>query len=167
MDQPKVVNLPLLGGCFCGAVRYSLSGAPVLVYVCHCHNCQQTSGSACTLNILVPAAALTFTGPVEIFTRTSKRGRETQHKACARCRTGFTGHDVARPDFAVLRAGTLDDASWAIPIAQTFVMSAIPWAVIPGVEQVDPNDFSYVNLSVAWRATAPVFQKQTVASSRI
>ena len=165
MDERKVVNLPLAGGCFCGAVRYSLSGAPVLVYVCHCHDCQPTSGSAYTLNIIVPAAALTFTGPVETFTRTSKRGRETQHMACARCRVGFTGCDITRPDFMVLRAGTLDDASWAIPIAQTFVKSANPWAVIPGVEQVDPKDFNYVNLSVAWRATAPVFQKQTVALS--
>jgi hypothetical protein len=156
MDKTKV-NLPLLGGCLCGAVRYSLSGAPVLVHVCHCHDCQSISGSAYSLTVLVPAAALAFTGPVETFTRTTARGREVRHTACAHCRAGLTSNDVARPDFTGLRAGTLDDAGWAVPIAQTFVSSAIPWAVIPGVEQVDPKDFSYVNLIAAWRATAPVF----------
>ena len=107
--------------------------------------------------MLVPAAALTLTGPLETFTRTTARGREVRNTACAHCRAGLTSNDVARPDFTGLRAGTLDDASWAVPIAQTFVRSAIPWAVIPGLEQVDPKDFNYVNLSAAWRATAPVF----------
>jgi hypothetical protein len=69
----------------------------------------------------------------------------------------LTSGDVARPNFKGLRAGTLDDASWAIPIAQTFVRSAIPWTVIPGIKQVDPREFSYVDLSAEWRATAPVF----------
>ncbi|MBR0851220.1 GFA family protein [Bradyrhizobium diazoefficiens] len=156
MDKTQV-KLPLLGGCFCAAVRYSLSGAPVLVYVCHCHNCQSRSGSAYSLTVLVPAAALALTGPVETFTRITPNGREVRHTSCAHCRAGLTSTDVARPDYMGLRAGTLDDASWAVPIAQTFVSSAIPWAVIPGVQQVDPKDFSYVNMSAAWRATAPVF----------
>jgi hypothetical protein len=156
MDKPKV-NLPMPGGCLCGTVRYSLNGSPVLVHVCHCHDCQKASGSACSLTVLVPTAALTLTGPVETFVRTTGRGRDVRHNVCARSRAGLASNDVARPDYTSLRAGTLDDASWAVPIAHTFVRSAIPWAVIPGVEKVDPKEFSYVNLSAAWRATAPVF----------
>jgi hypothetical protein len=158
MDKTRV-TLPLLGGCVCGAVRYGLNAAPVLVHVCHCHDCQSISGSAYSLTVMVPASALTFTGPVETFTRTTARGREVRHTACAHCRAGLTSNDVARPDFTGLRAGTLDDAGWAVPIAQTFVRSAIPWAVIPGVEQIDPKDFSYVTMSAAWRAMAPVFSQ--------
>ncbi|WP_354035674.1 GFA family protein [Bradyrhizobium sp. S3.2.6] len=156
MEKAKV-KLPLFGGCLCGEVRYSLSGAPLLVHVCHCHDCQSISGSAYSLTVLVPAAALTLTGPLETFTRTTARGREVRNAACAHCRAGLTSNDVARPDFTALRAGTLDDASWAVPIVQTFVRSAIPWAVIPSIEQVEPKEFNYVNLSAAWRATAPVF----------
>ena len=76
---------------------------------------------------------------------------------CAECRGGLTASDAAFPDFTGLRAGSLDDASWAVPIAQTSVASAVPWAVIPGVEQVDPKAFDYGKLSAAWVATAPVF----------
>jgi hypothetical protein len=156
MENSKV-DLPLLGGCLCGAVRYSLNGAPLLVHVCHCHDCQSVSGSAYSLTVLVTTAALALTGPLETFTRTTASGREVRNTACSKCRAGLTSNDVARPNYTGLRAGTLDDANWAVPIAQTFVRSAIPWAVIPGVEQVDPKDFSYVNMSAAWRATAPVF----------
>jgi hypothetical protein len=48
MEESKV-NLPLLGGCLCGAVRYSLNAAPLLVHACHCHDCQSVSGSAYSL----------------------------------------------------------------------------------------------------------------------
>lgn len=156
MEKPEV-NLPLLGGCLCGAVRYSLNGAPILVHVCHCHDCQSASGSAYSLTVIVPTAALALTGPLESISRTTARGREVRYAACSKCRAGLTSNDAARLDFTGLRAGTLDDASWAVPIAQTFVQSAIPWAIIPGVEQVDPKDFSYVSMSAAWRATAPIF----------
>jgi hypothetical protein len=128
-----------------------------MVHVCHCHDCQSVSGSAYCLTVLVPTAALALTGALETFTRTTPHGREVKNTSCIKCHAGLTSYDVARPDFLGLRAGSLDDASWAIPIAQTFVRSAIPSAIIPGVEQVDPKDFSYVNLSAAWRATAPIF----------
>jgi hypothetical protein len=140
-------------------VRYTLNGSPLLVHVCHCHDCQKASGAAYSLSVLIPTAALTLTGPVESFVRETGRGREVRHNLCARCRVGVASNDVARPDYTSLRAGTLDDASWAVPIAQTFVRSAIPWAVRPGIEKVDPNEFSYLNLSVAWRATAPMFSQ--------
>ena len=153
MEKSKV-SLPLLGGCLCGAVRYSLNGAPLMVHVCHCHDCQSVSGSAYTLTALVATAALALTGPLETVARVTTRGRQVRNTVCEKCRAGLTSSDAARPDFTGLRAGTLDDASWAVPIAQTFVRSAIPWAIIPGVEQVDPKDFNYAKLSAAWRATA-------------
>ena len=157
MDQARVA-LPLVGGCLCGAVRYSLSAAPVLVHVCHCHDCQKTSGAAFTLTALVISSALTMTGPVETKVRTTARGREVHNSSCSVCGAGLTSSDVARATFTGLRVGTFDDSSWAVPIAQTYVASALPWAIIPGVEQVEPEQFNYGTLSAAWRKTAPAFE---------
>lgn len=161
MDRSKV-DLPLLGGCVCRAVRYSLNGAPLLVYVCHCHDCQSVSGSAYILSVVVRGSDLAITGPVETFIRRTRRARDVQYRVCAECRCGLTANYAVATDFTSLRAGSLDDASWAVPIAQTSVASAIPWAVIPGVEQVDPKVFDYGKLSAAWVATAPVFAHRSL-----
>jgi hypothetical protein len=58
-----------------------------------------------------------------------------------------------------LRAGTLDDAGWVVPISQSFIESAIAWAVIPGVRVVPWDQFDYLALGAEWRATAPEFRR--------
>lgn len=34
------------GGCACGAVRYRLTGEPLVVGLCHCTDCRRETGSA-------------------------------------------------------------------------------------------------------------------------
>ena len=36
-------SLPQVGGCMCGALRYEVNAAPVMIYNCHCTNCQKIS----------------------------------------------------------------------------------------------------------------------------
>lgn len=156
MDRPSV-RLPLHGGCLCGAIRYRLNAAPLLVYICHCHDCQIRSGSAFSLNILALTADLTVSGSVNAVRRMTPKGREVEDNACVACGTFMLAHAVTTPDYTALRAGTLDDASWAVPIAQTWVTSALPWAVIPGVPQFEPRGFDFAAMIEAWRATAPTF----------
>lgn len=33
------------GGCLCGAVRYSIAGAPLVQLYCYCTDCRQVSGT--------------------------------------------------------------------------------------------------------------------------
>jgi hypothetical protein len=131
----------------------------LLVHVCHCHDCQTRSGSVFSLTVLVRTADLSVSGAMSARRRTTARGREVEDRACSTCSVPVLASAVAAPDYTSLRVGTLDDASWAVPIAQTWVGSAIPWAVIPGVRQVDPEDVDYYVLGEAWRATAPTFRE--------
>lgn len=156
MDRPTV-RLPLHGGCLCGAIRYRLDAAPLLVYICHCHDCQVRSGSAFSLSILVRTSDLSVSGSVNALRRTSPKGREIEDNACPGCGTFISGHARASPDYTSLRAGTLDDASWATPVAQTWVSSALPWAVIPGIPQFDRGSFNFATMIEVWRSTAPPF----------
>jgi hypothetical protein len=45
--------MDLEGGCACGAVRYRLTAAPLIVHACHCRDCQKTTGSAFVLNMWI------------------------------------------------------------------------------------------------------------------
>ena len=154
----REIALPLQGGCLCGAVRYRIEGAPLLAYVCHCHNCQTRSGAAFSLSILVRSADLAIDGPMHRHRRTSARGAEIDYGFCGTCGVLLNGCAVATSDFTSLFAGTLDDAGWVEPIAQTWVDSALPWAIIPGVRQVAPKALDYAALSAEWRASAPRFR---------
>jgi hypothetical protein len=152
-----VVPLPQPGGCLCGAVRYRLNAAPLLAYACHCHDCQTRSGAAFTLTLVIRTADLTVSGAVEAIRRRARSGREVEHSACPACRVALFSRALAAPDYTSLRAGALDDAGWVEPIAQSFVESAIPWAVIPGVRIVPWAAFDFVALGRDWAAGAPRF----------
>jgi hypothetical protein len=154
----STVILPQPGGCVCGQTRYALNGAPLLAYVCHCHDCQKRSGSAFALSLLVRSADVAVAGATEVIPMTSPSGRQVDHHVCPRCRLRLFGRGPASPDFTTLRAGTLDDTSWIVPIAQIWAESALPWALIPGVRIVSPEAFDFFALGRDWAATAPRFE---------
>ncbi|MFC3070685.1 GFA family protein [Phenylobacterium soli] len=153
-----VVSLPQTGGCYCGAIRYSLNAAPLLAYACHCHDCQTRSGSAFGLTVVVRSADVTVSGEPEVVRLANPSGLAIDHNMCPHCRLRVFAVNPKTADYMSLRAGTLDDASWVRPVAQTWVESAIPWAVIPGVRAVAPEDFDFVRLGREWAATAPRFE---------
>jgi len=152
-----MVALPQQGGCPCGAVRLTLAAAPLLAYVCHCHDCQKRSGSAFTLTLVAGAADVLRSGPTRVKRHAMRSGRQIDQSSCATCGHRVLAPPPVAPDFVSFPAGVLDDASWMRPIAQTWVESAIPWAVIPGVRSVAWEDFDFASLGREWRATAPRF----------
>jgi len=54
-------NLPIAGGCLCGALRYEASEFPSHVGLCHCRVCQRTSGNAFEALAKFPRTAFRFT----------------------------------------------------------------------------------------------------------
>ena len=56
------MKLPQTGGCQCGAIRYEISGAPQLVYTCHCRDCQRLTSSAFSMGLVVAENAFSMTG---------------------------------------------------------------------------------------------------------
>jgi hypothetical protein len=153
----ETVALPQAGGCLCGALRYRLTAAPLLAYACHCHDCQSRSGAAFSLTLVVRTADVSLDGTAETVRRTNRSGREVEDSVCPACRTPTLSRAPVAPDYMSVRAGTLDDATWVVPVAQTWVESAIPWAVIPGVRQVAWPQFDFVELGRRWAASAPRF----------
>ena len=100
--------MKLEGECYCGAVRYSAEGEPMMKAQCHCRECQYITGGAPNMFMLMPVGGFSYTkGTPKEFTR-SDLERPVTREFCAECGTHLT---TRRPGLAavILKVGTLDD----------------------------------------------------------
>lgn len=133
----------LEGGCYCGGLRYSAAGEPLLRAQCYCRACQHVSGGGPNLFILVPDAGFRWTrGRPQRFTRTDLDAAVSR-EFCAICGTHIVNR---RPglDPVILKIGTLDDpghfggAQMAIFTAQKQTFHCIPHE-LPAYEGLPPG----------------------------
>jgi hypothetical protein len=113
-------------------VRFVVEAMPLLVYACHCRECQRWSGSAFGMSMPVKTEAFAITrGRPKHWRRTGASGIESAYWFCGRCGGQVFGQRRVRPEIASVRAGTLDDTSWVRPIAHVCMSSAQPWEPMP------------------------------------
>jgi hypothetical protein len=138
----------LEGGCRCGAVRYRVTVEKLPnVYACHCRDCQTWSGSAFSLQAILPENALEETGEPAIFELTSPTsGRTSRQRGCPVCFTRVFNTNSSRPGSVTLRAGSLDRSDELKVVAHIWTGRKMAGIVIPeGVpswpETPPPADF--------------------------
>ncbi|HEY8596455.1 MAG TPA: GFA family protein [Devosiaceae bacterium] len=129
-------HFPVEGGCICGSVRYRLKAMPLTVYRCHCKDCQRSSGAGFSMSAIVPAEAIELiSGEPVVFEKTAQSGNRLKMMRCGTCGT-LVWNRPASGNAIVLKPGTLDDASWAVPVGNIWTASAVPWA---GIDRGDVN----------------------------
>jgi adenylate cyclase len=120
------------GGCMCGAIRYEASGPPNESGTCHCHKCQQFSGSAYFAFAAFAASAFRFTrGEPKLYRSTSigERG------FCPNCGSSLTfryleswgGDTKADPSQYWVGVGTLDHPEAVTLDFHYGVEGQLPW----------------------------------------
>jgi len=128
------MKLPQAGGCQCGKCRYEITAAPRAVYTCHCTACQNHTGSAFSMAVLVDDDAFHLSGAaLRPIHRTADSGGTVIRLVCPEC--GSWVCNAARPDGRRVRVGTLDDVSWLKPTLHFWVRSKQPWVVLPEGDQ--------------------------------
>ena len=136
-DQP---GYPLEGGCTCGAVRYSLTTAPLFVHCCHCRWCQRETGSAFVLNAMIEADRVSLLqGTPEVVDTPSESGKGQKIARCPSCRVALWSTYAGAGDaIRFLRVGTLDEPDRLPPDIHIFTVSKQPWVLLPpGVPAVE------------------------------
>ena len=130
------MKIPFTGGCSCGAIRYECTAEPIMMFKCHCRDCQQVTGSGFGPGLLLSREAFRLTrGQLRYhFTTSLARGK---HKRgfCPECGSRVTGGEFegGESPFVGILAGTLDDPSWFRPQMDFFTSDAQPW------DQMDPS----------------------------
>jgi hypothetical protein len=137
------VSLPLIGGCACGALQYELSAPPLMIYNCHCKNCQKITGSAFTVAAAVDEAALRFTkGAPKRTSWRAASGNERFGLFCGDCGSRIANGQTPSIGMLSLRAGTFDDTSWVEPAGDIWTKSAQSWVPFRGLTaEGQPKDY--------------------------
>lgn len=124
------------GSCLCGAVKYQISADPIATRICWCRDCQHLAANG-TVNIVVPSINLDITGKLNVFAKTADSGNFIERRFCPDCGTHLFANSSARPQFTVVRVGTLENPSSVTPTANIWASSAPDWACLdPKLEQI-------------------------------
>ena len=114
----------LTGHCYCGAVKFEITGESDWVGHCHCESCRRQSGSVMT----------TFAGfkPGQvIFTAAMPKRFSTDdgvtRSFCEHCGSPVAYETSDRPDEIHLQLGLFDDPERLAPQDHSFLEEKVSW----------------------------------------
>lgn len=117
------------GGCVCGAIRYECDAEPIMMFKCHCRDCQHVSGGGYAPVLLFSNKDLRFTkGMVQYYATESMAGGAHERGFCAECGSRLSGGKS--PTTIGVVAGSLDDPSLFRPTMDIHVVDAQPWDLL-------------------------------------
>jgi hypothetical protein len=119
---------PLIGRCACGAVRFEVTEPFVTAGYCHCKRCQRRSGTAWSLNAVVPASGFRIVSGEERVSVFDPDDEGIPKAFCADC-GGHLYSDSG--DFIGVRLGAVDGDPGIRPQWRQWLESAADWEPIP------------------------------------
>ena len=125
----------ITGGCLCGNIRYTIKSEPKMVAQCHCKNCQRQSGSAFSVNLMLPTSDLDLVGKLKAYEDRETNSRKPVYRCfCPECGSPIKSDVASVEGYVFVKAGTLDDLTWAWlkPTTQIYCESRQPWVPIIG-----------------------------------
>lgn len=117
------------GSCQCGSVTYEADINPNIIRVCHCTDCQTSSGSAFRVLVSVPADQFQLlSGRTKQCFKIADSGHRRALVFCPECGTQIYGtSDDDQPAMLSLRIGTVHQRGQLVPRLQTWRRSALGW----------------------------------------
>lgn len=121
-----MVELPIAGGCYCGAIRYRIDAEPKRRPICYCANCRQAVGSHSVSWVTVDEAAVSFDGGAPARYRTDTEAWRT---FCGTCGTSLTyQHDDQQAEGTIdLTTGSLDHPERFPPRQTAWTAERLSW----------------------------------------
>jgi hypothetical protein len=124
VSENKAAEGPLVGGCWCGAVRYRVADAFLYAANCHCSRCRAATGTAFKAFAGIEREKLEITdGNDRLFVVGEDDLNDTRCREC-----GSLLFSVVRDGAYVhVALGSLVDAPTIRPTKHIFVGSKAPW----------------------------------------
>jgi hypothetical protein len=126
-----MTELPLTGGCLCGAVRFEIDKPPLFASYCHCTRCQKRTGTGASANVRIERGSLRWTQGEGSITEWTPEGGGAVKAFCSTC----GGHLYSRPadadEPAGVRLGAVDGDPGVRPAFRQYTAYAVSWEAIP------------------------------------
>ena len=123
-------ELPLTGGCNCGAVRFEVTEPLPIASYCHCKRCQRRSGAAASASAHpAPGSFRIVAGKDQLTVWQPEVGGAKWF--CGVCGSHIYANNPSHPDSIGIRLGAFDDDPGVRPSVRQFVRYAAAWEAIP------------------------------------
>ena len=117
-----------IGGCLCGAVRFSARGKPWRVGICHCLDCRKHHGALFHASAIFPQSAVEISGETRDFA-----GRHF----CPRCGSSVFSRSG---DEIELNLGALDEPNRFTPTYELWTTRREAWLPpFPAMQHYDQD----------------------------
>jgi hypothetical protein len=121
------------GGCACGAIRYEISGEPLVRNDCQCRDCQRMSGTGHGSYLSFGnRPGVKLEGQAQQWDIVGDTGNVKTRSFCPTCGSPVYMTFSAMPDVFTIHAASLDDASRYSPQIVTYTVRGHAW------DKVDP-----------------------------
>jgi len=118
------------GACSCGAITIEGEADPNTVTVCHCTDCQTSSGSAFRVAVPVPGPAFKVSGRPAVYIKTTAESGNPRAQAfCPTCGASLysTTPGEGQQAMYIVRVGMLNQRDQLMPKRQIWWRSARDW----------------------------------------
>ena len=126
MTDPE---LPLTGGCGCGAVRFEVTAPLSSARYCHCRRCQRRSGGGASANARVDPGAFRLVAGEDLV-RSYEPEDGWAKLFCGACGSAVFSRSPDGTQMGI-RLGGFDSDPGVRPTARIHVATAAAWEPIP------------------------------------
>lgn len=119
---------PYTGGCACGAIRYECSADPMFSWICHCRECQRSTGGGGAVNAVFHISTVRFVrGEPRYHESTGTTGHKTYRGFCATCGSPLAAKAALFPEIHGISVASLDDPGRIRLDANIWTQSVHAW----------------------------------------
>lgn len=115
----------LEGGCQCGAIRYEVTGTPVMAAICHCSMCRRASAAPAVAWAMFQESQVVLTGGQPKFHASSG---EARRGFCGDCGTQISFSAAYIPGLVDITIGSLDQPESITPQFHYWHSRHLAWA---------------------------------------
>jgi hypothetical protein len=117
--------------CLCGGITLSYTGSIGPANYCHCEDCRRVTGSAFNIGVRVERKDLKVRAISELRSyKYVSNGRGIERCFCGRCGSPIFTLHPAKPDYAWVKAGIINDPKVVKPAYENWVKDKVAWASI-------------------------------------